>query len=336
MRPKIVVISTGGTIAMRHDAAKKGDVPAVEGRLLVEAVPALEGVAAVEVVEFDNIPSFHMTPAIMLRLAVCVEKALARDDVHGAVITHGTDTLEETAFFLDQYLPAGKPVCLTGAMRTGSHIAPDGPYNIHCAVRTAASPAAVGYGALVVMNGEIHAARYVTKMHTSDVATFASPYWGPIGHVDEDVILLRPGPTRRRPLRPESLAPRVPVLKIYTGMDVEILDALMEMGMDAIVLEGFGRGNFPASIAGAVSRMLQAGIPVVAASRVPNGRTLGVYAAEGGAAHLRSLGVILSGSLSSQKARLLTMLALAAGEDSEGLATRFREEEAAPSIASQR
>ncbi len=327
MRPRLVVVSTGGTIAMRYDPKKKGDVPAVTGQELVEAVPALTGITSLDVVEFSNIPSFHMTPEDMLRLAREVDALRNRADVDGIIVTHGTDTLEESAFFLDRYLPSGKPVCFAGAMRTGGHAAPDGPYNILSAARAASSPALHGQGVLVVMNGEIHAARYVTKTHTSSVATFASPLWGPLGYVEDDTILVRPFCSCPAPLRPQHLPGAVPILKIYTGMDLALLEAVCNMKPAGLVLEGFGRGNFPADIVPWIRQLLAEGVIVVAASRVPAGRTLGLYAAEGGGAHLHNLGVICSNQLNSQKSRILLLLALGLNRDREWIAGCFRENE---------
>ena len=328
MPPHIAVITTGGTIAMRYDPQKKGDVPAVTGQELIEAVPSLGGIASLEVVEFANIPSFHMTPEIMLRLANMAESLLSRCDIDGLVVTHGTDTLEESAFFLDCYLPPGKPVCFTGAMRSSGHAAPDGPCNILAAVRAAASSDLANQGVLVVMNNEIHAVRYVTKTHTASVATFASPLWGPLGHVEDETILVRPFCSRPEPLRPEKLSGTVPILKIYTGMDLALLEAVKAMRPAGLVLEGFGRGNFPAEIVPVIRQLLDDGVVIVAASRVPAGRTLGVYAAEGGGAHLRGLGVLCSGQLNSQKARILLLLALGLGRNRKEIAECFRESEA--------
>lgn len=327
MGSRVVVVSTGGTIAMRYDAEKRGDVPAVSGEELVAAVPALKDVAQLEVIEFANIPSFHMTPSLMFDLAGKVEPVLACRDVTGIVITHGTDTLEETAYLLDLYLPPGKPVCVTGAMHTSSHNAPDGPYNLLCAAKVASSENAAGHGVMVVMNGEIHAARYVTKMHTSSVATFASPYWAPLGHVDNDAVVMCAPLPKQAPLRPTKLSACVPTLKLYTGMDNALLEAIASMDIDGLVIEGYGRGNIPASAIPYIARIRNRGIPVVVATRVPTGKTLGVYAVEGGGAHLQSLGVIPSGALSSQKARLKLMLALGVSRDPEAIAACFTETE---------
>lgn len=169
---KVYVISTGGTIAMRYDPVRKAVFPAVTGKELLEAVPPLADICPVEVYEFSNIPSTQMSPELMLKLALKVEELLKDEDVLGAVITHGTDTLEETAYFLNLVLKTQKPVCLVGAMRSSAEISPDGPKNILNAVRTAASPDARGKGVLVVLNDEIHSAVDVTKTNSSNVSTF--------------------------------------------------------------------------------------------------------------------------------------------------------------------
>ena len=324
MLPAVVVISTGGTIATRFNPEKGGAVPAVSGRNLVEAVPALNGLCSLEVVEFANIPSFHITPAIMARLALEVEKALARPDVAGAVVTHGTDTLEETAYFLELYLTPEKTVCLTGAMRSSDDLSPDGPANIYCAALAAVSSQTRGHGVLVAMNSELHAAARVTKTHKNALQTFASPSSGPVGHVYKNCVsMCWPPLSRRRNLRPDGPLKRVPILKMYTGMDSALFDALLAMGMDGLVIEGYGLGNVPEAAIPGIERVLRRGIPVVTASRVPAGRTLAVYAPEGGAEHLRSMGVLLSGDLNSQKARIKLMLALGLTSDPDALAEYF-------------
>ena len=326
MAAKVVVIATGGTIAMRFDAAKNGATPALAGAELVASVPALKNICELEVVEFGNITSSHMSPDRMLDLAEKVEKALAEKNAAGVVITHGTDTLEETAYFIDLFLAPDKPVCLTGAMRTNSDLSPDGPDNLYCAVLAAAFPRLRGHGAVVVMNREIHAAESVTKMHKSAVQAFASPGWGPLGQIFDHEIILNREPVVRHPLRPKAPLPNVPLLKMYTGMDSRLFDALLDTGPDGLVLEGFGLGNIPHTAMPGLKKALKAGIPVVVGSRVPEGSTQGVYAVTGGARHLLSLGVMLSGGLNCQKARIKLMLALGLTRDLEALAGYFSTE----------
>ena len=187
-----------------------GIVPAVSGEDLVASVPGLREACPIEVMEFSNIPSPHMTPKRMFELGNKVEELLRHEDILGVVITHGTDTLEETAYLLDLVHNSEKPVCLTGAMRSAAEISPDGPVNLLCAVRTAASSEARGKGVLVVMNEEIHAAREVVKSHSANTETFVSPFWGPLGYVDPDRVVFRRNTLGRQSIRPPELVEDVP------------------------------------------------------------------------------------------------------------------------------
>ncbi len=320
---KVVIITTGGTIAMRYDQDKQGLCPAVTGPELIEAVPELADEAPVEVLEFSNLPSPHMTPQLMFKLAAMVDEQATRIDVAGVVITHGTDTLEETAYFLDLFTAENKPICLTAAMRTSAEASSDGPGNILSAVRVAASENVRGYGVLAVVNNEIHAACDVMKTHAASVGAFCSPFWGPLGYVDTDSIIMRRAPLKRQHIRPSTMAEHVPILKLYTGMDDRIFRHLASDNIDGLVIEGFGRGNIPASAVPGVQLLLEKNTPVVVTSRVQGGRVLGVYAAEGGAAHLNGLGAILGGEISSQKARLKLMLSLGVTREPKILQSMF-------------
>ncbi len=308
MPDTLVIITTGGTIAMCQDASCGGAVPALNGRELCAAVPQLEKAGCVEVLEFANIPSPHMTPALMLSLARTVEKTLARTEVCGAVITHGTDTLEESSHFLDLYLETDKPVCFTAAMRDASGLSPDGPANIYDAALAARSLKARGLGVLVVMNGEIHAARDVTKTDSACVQTFASP-WGPLGRVDEGEVFFLRAPLARETLRPERIMEDVALLKLAAGCDDFLLRCLVDKGVAAIVLEALGRGNVPPAVVPGIQAALDKGIPVVVCSRCPSGRAAAVYAYEGGGAALEKMGVLFS-TLNGPKTRISLMLAL--------------------------
>lgn len=310
---KVVVITTGGTIAMKYDPIAGGAVPAVTGEELVKAVPPLGDICPLEVVEFSNIPSPHMTPALMWKLSRMVDEILAKPDVAGVVITHGTDTLEETSYFLDLTLKSDKPVCMTAAMRHASGISPDGGKNILCAVQTAVSPQAPGKGVLVVMNEEIHAAREVTKTHTGNVKTFASPFWGPLGYADEDQVIFLRESLHREKIQPPALVEDVYLVKMAAGSDDFLLRCLVEKKVSGIVVEGLGRGNIPPPAMPGIKAALDAGIPVVLTSRVLGGRVLDVYGYEGGGKPLKDMGVIFAGELNGQKARIKLMLTLGSG-----------------------
>ncbi|MGI6093473.1 MAG: asparaginase [Veillonellaceae bacterium] len=320
---KVVIITTGGTIAMRYDPVQKGLCPAVTGPELIEAVPELKSAALVEVVEFANIPSPHMTPRLMFELAHKVDELAQRDDVAGIVITHGTDTLEETAYMLDLVVKTEKPVCLTAAMRSSAESSPDGPKNILCAVKTAACPKAAGAGVLVVMNEEIHAALEVTKTHSANPKTFASPYWGPIGYVDTDRVIIRRKSLMLQKIQPADIVEDVHLIKVVAGMDDFFFRCLVEKKAKGIVVEGLGRGNVNPAVKAGIKLARENNIPVVLATRVHAGRVLDTYGYEGGVGSLTQYGIILAGEITGQKARLKLIAALGITNDVEKLARYF-------------
>lgn len=323
MNGKVIVFTTGGTIAMRYDPAIGGAVPAVSGPELIEAVPPLAAVCPVEVREFSNIPSPHMTPKHMWDLGNRIEAALSEPDVSGVVITHGTDTLEETAYFLDLYVRSEKPVCLTAAMRSAAEISPDGPKNILCAVRTASSPEAAGKGVFIVMNEEIHAAREVTKTHSANPKTFASPFWGPLGYVDADRVIFRRSPLNLQKIHPARIEEAVYLVKLASGSDDFFFRCLVEKRAKGIVVEGMGRGNVPPAAFAGMRHAIEHGIPVVLATRCLGGRVLDVYAYDGGVKKQKEAGVILAGEINGQKARIKLILTLGETSDPKEIAARF-------------
>ncbi|MEJ5258302.1 MAG: asparaginase [Fervidobacterium sp.] len=320
-KKRIIIISTGGTIAM----VKKGRtvVPFDKGNALVTDIPELHEIAEVELCEFSNIPSPQMTPRLMLELAKKIDEFLEKDNYDGAVITHGTDTLEETAYFLDLVLKTEKPVVLTASMRNISELSTDGPRNVLSSVLVASSDSSYGMGVVVCLNDEIHAAREVTKTYTSNVATFDSPGYGPLGVVDENnVIYFRKSLTREKIIT-DKIEERVAVVKAFTGDDGAILRAVHNMGYKGIVLEGFGRGNIPPEVAQAVEEIVNSGVPVVITSRCFKGRVYPIYGYAGGGADLRRKGAILSEHPLSQKARIKLMLVLGITSDIEEIRKYF-------------
>ncbi len=323
MKKRIIIFTTGGTIAMKYSNVHDGLVPAVSGQDLIEAVPELEAVCDIDVQEFSNMPSCQMTPDTMLQLAVQIESVLVDDTVAGVVITHGTDTMEETAYFLDLVIHTEKPIVLTAAMRSASEISPDGSKNILCAIKTAASDVARHCGVLVVMNEQIHAAAQVTKTHTANTATFASPWWGPLGYIDEDRIIVRRQPQNRMYIRPSALGGQVYLLPMVTGCDTLLLETLIAKKVAGIVIEAFGRGNMPPIAQECMGKAIKAGIPVVLVSRCGSGRTSDTYGYIGGGKISHELGAIFAGETSGIKARLKLMLALGITHDHKELQKYF-------------
>jgi L-asparaginase len=324
--PTVVVLSTGGTIASVYDPERGGFAPALSGEDLVAAVPGITDLAHLEVEQISNIASTDMTPALWLAISRRSDVLLARADVAGVIVTHGTDTLEETAFFLDLTVTSDKPVILVGAQRAASDPDSDGPRNLGDAVRVAVSPAAVGMGTLVVMNGEINAAREVTKTHTMRVETFRSLEYGRLGTIDPDGVRFYRAPLRRQsiPVPPDGELGRVEIVSTYAGADGRLLRGLMAQGgMDGLIVEAAGVGNLAGALFDAIAEVREAGIPVVVSTRVTTGRTLPLYAGKGSGVSLGEIGCIFADNLSPQKARVMLLAALAAGPRQGGLEGYF-------------
>ncbi len=321
--PRVVVLATGGTIASQYDPDVGALRPALTGEEIVAAVPGLEGIARVSVEQIANVGSKDMTPAIWRTLARRANTLLADPGVLGVVVTHGTDTLEETAYFLDLTVTSEKPVVVVGAQRAPSYFDSDGPRNMLNAVRVAVSPEAIGKGTLVVMNGQINAARDVTKTNTMDPETFRTPDFGALGVADLGAVRFYRAPTRRQtiPLRDEDTLPRVEIVTQYAGADGRLIRLLLEDGrMDGLVVAGLGLGHVASDTQAAIQEARNRGIPVVLSTRVHTGRIVPLYASN---VELLDMGCVEADNLSPQKARVLLMLAMTRTTDPEALRRFF-------------
>jgi L-asparaginase len=307
--PRVLVIATGGTISMRVDAELGGAVPQLSGEEILAFIPGVERHARVEVREYGRHPGPHMTIERMWEVRGEVLQAVERG-MDGVVITHGTDTIEETAYLLDRSLDIDIPVAVTGAMRNSSELSWDGPANLLAAVQVAAAPEARGRGVMVVMDERIVQGQEVVKTHTEESGTFMSPNWGPLGIVDKGHVLLYRESRRKRPLQPESPATPVDLVKIVAGADSRLLDASRESGARGMVVEALGRGNVPPEVVPGIRRWAEAGRPIVIASRSLRGRVLDTYAYLGGGHELREMGAIFADHLTGQQARMELVLAL--------------------------
>jgi len=307
--PVIRVIATGGTIASRP-----GD-DQLTGSALIEAVPQLAGVAQVEVEEFSRIGSSGMTPDHWLLLAKRINELLDDEpDISGIVVTHGTDTMEETAYFLHLTIKDLRPVVLTGSMRSATAISADGPANLLTAVRVAADTNAGGRGVLVVLNDEVHSARDVRKTDNNRIDTFVSTEWGALGVVDSDGVTFRRSSETLHTVQAllsvagvEAL-PAVPIVADFAGNDAMVLRSWAKQGVAGIVVQAFGGGRTSPEMRRAISEIASEGIPVVLASRVPEGRVIG-------SGQQAQSGVVAGGDLPPHKARVLLMLALLHSRD---------------------
>ena len=324
--PLVKVLSTGGTIAIRYDPVQKGFVPALSGEQLLEGIPDIKTVARVEVESVATIGSSDMTPDIWLKLSRRVNEVLADPVVAGVVVTHGTDTMEETAYFLDLTVTSQKPVVVVGAQRAASIKDTDGPRNLSNAIRVAISPEAVGKGAMIVMNDEINAAREVTKTSTLDVGTFRTLEFGKLGYASEDGVRFYRAPLRRQtiPLAADTRLGRVEIVMHYAGADGRLIRALLKDGpLDGLVIAGLGLGHVSSAMFDAIEEVRARTIPVVISTRVYTGRVLPLYAAKGSGVSLVKIGCVEADNLSPQKARVLLMLALTRTKETRELAAYF-------------
>ncbi|MBN1319018.1 MAG: asparaginase [Anaerolineales bacterium] len=320
-KPNIHIIATGGTIAMRQDPVTGGAIPAVSGKDLVAAVPGVDRVANLTVEEFANIPSERMKPEIWLRLAGRVRDQAGLVD--GIVIPHGTDTMEETAFYLDVTVDTATPIVLTGAQRSASDPDPDGPRNLRDAIVVASHAGSRGRGVMIVMDGEIHSARTATKANTQDLDAFDTTIPPDLGWVRKGQINFTGEWAARIHVPFPTSAPRVDIIPMYAGADDAALKAAISRGAAGLVIEGVGAGNVNEELYQGILDALQDGAPVVISSRVLRGGVWPIYGYAGGGVSLVEAGAILSHDLSPQKSRALLIAALGAGLSGEALRELF-------------
>ncbi|WP_226672978.1 asparaginase [Rossellomorea aquimaris] len=323
MKKDILVIHTGGTISMMEDEQTGAVTPGKENPLSVQT-SIVSNLANLTVEEAFHLPSPHITPLHMQKLKEIIETKYKESPFHGVVITHGTDTLEETAYFLDLTLSLPISIVVTGAMRSSNEIGADGLYNLISSVRVAASDKSRGKGVLVVLNDEIHSAKNVTKTHTSNVSTFQSPQYGPIGIVTKRGVLFHHQPTSNEHYQICDISKRVTLIKAYAGMDSGLLMAIKDLQYDGVIIEALGQGNLPPETVHGIEELVEANIPVVLVSRCFNGIVQDIYGYSGGGKQLKEKGVIFSNGLNGQKARIKLMVALSQTRDMNELEMIFK------------
>lgn len=309
-KPRILVVTTGGTIASRWDATARALRSVADGDELLASLGACAPDFEVTLDDFVNLGSNLIDLETAFRLARHIEARLHDDAVVGCVVAHGTDTLEESAFLTSLVVASEKPVAFTGAQRGADAPDADGPGNLADAMRVAASPEAVGLGTVVVFDGAVLGARDATKVHASRAAAFASPGVGPLGMVDRGELIVTHRPTRVPSFPTRSIETRVDLIALAMGADARLFDAAVESGARGVVLEAFGRGNATPAIVEAVARARATGVTTIVASRCPEGRVLPLYG-DGGGRDLEEAGAIFAGGLRGPKARILLCLALA-------------------------
>jgi len=325
-KPHIVIVATGGTIAGAAESTTSAGYRsgAVAVDTLIAAVPQMKKFADVTGVQVSSVGSQDMNDELWVKLAVEVNTLLRRPDVDGVAITHGTDTMEETAYFLNLVIKSEKPVVMTGSMRPSTGLSADGPLNIYNAVGVASDPRAAGRGVLVVVNDDIHGARAITKRHTTDVETFVSPEAGLIG-----VCLFDDREFVRSPVRahtsatpfavePGQTLPRVDIIYAHAGMSPDLIDAAVANGSKGLVIAGVGDGNMTSFAVEAVKRAIAKGVVVVRSSRVGEGIIRRNIELDDDA-----LGTVASMELNPSKSRVLLKLALTQTSDAKKVQAFF-------------
>lgn len=312
---KIMIIFTGGTISMKADEKTNAAVPAMSGKDILKLTPGIEGIADVHFLDFGMMPGPHMTPEKMLELSGIINNMIELEGFDGVVVTHGTDSLEETAYFVDLTYKGSRPVVFVGSMRNSSELGWDGPVNLIDAIYTAISDESCNRGVLVVMSSEIHSASQVTKTNTHTLDTFKSKDFGPIGFVDNNKAFFYYNYTKRQYIQAKTIDSHVDLIKCGCGMDDRFLRFSVDSGTHGIVIEGMGRGNIPPRMVTGVEYALSKQIPVVLVSRCLMGKVLDDYGYEGAGRELTQRGVILGDNLPGQKARIKLMVALGRTND---------------------
>jgi len=340
-KKKIAVFFTGGTISMKKSQSGGVDLQASNPlassteKSMDDFLKANNVELIQELVFGEPIPSSQMTEQLMFTLRRAILEKVHSEKVDGVVITHGTDTLEETAFFLDLTVDHSIPIAITGAMRSSDALGADGVYNYQCAIKTAICDEAKGMGTLLVFNGEIHAAGDVTKTHATDLATFKSPDFGAIGAITEKGVVFRRKLNPRKVFNIQGMGKKVILIKAFAGIDTTFFDALEALeekqagenkppAIDGLVIEAFGAGNLPAKLVGCLKKLEERKIPMVLATRCLSGSVQEVYDYAGGGKSLKRelKSLIFSNGLSGVKSRLKLAVLLegvASPEELEGV-----------------
>lgn len=322
--PKVAVLSLGGTISSTQTEGGSGVTPALSGEALVEDVPEIAEIAEVSATSFRQVPGSELTLEDLIAVSQEIEGRID-EGATGVIVTQGTDTIEETSFVLDLLVGRDSPVVVTGAMRNPTLPGAEGPANLLASVRVVSNEAARSVGTMVVLNDEIHAARFVQKTHTSSPATFRSPLAGPIGYIFEDNVRISTRPVGRHHIDIPAEAQDHPVA-LYTvtlGDDGRLLGQVVELGYEGLVIEAFGVGHVPSVMTGPLESLANE-MPVILASRTGSGEVhRETYGFTGSESDLLERGLIPAGMFNGLKARLFLSLLLRSGVSKKNLAGEF-------------
>ncbi len=321
----ILIVFTGGTFSMMIDENTGGAVPRYSGKELLEKIPEANKLADITCYDFGKYPGPHMTPQLMFTLSNKIKELLKENNYDGVIVTHGTDTLEETAYLLDLTIKTDIPIVVIGSMKNSSKPDWDGPRNLLDAIHICSSDNCKNLGTLVCLNDEINAASEVTKTYTDEIDTFHSLDFGALGFVSNGRIILNRLPRKLETLQPDNIVANVDMLTAYAGMDEKFFKFSADCGAEGIVVEALGVGNVPSLAFDGIKYAVDKGIPVVLVSRCPAGETLDIYGYPGAGKWLHQIGVIFAEYLNGQKARIKLMLALGITKEYKKLRELFEE-----------
>lgn len=312
---KVALVFNGGTISMKIDEKINAAVPGLSGEEILSMVTGADEFADIETHSYSDKPSPHMTIEDMFKLSRFIDELVKRDDIDGVVLTHGTDTLEETAYFLDLTINTDKVIVVTGAMRSSSELGYDGPFNLATSICTAISEEAKGRGVLVCFNGELHCASEVTKANSMALNAFRTPNFGPIGIVDNNQVIFHRKAIKHKTYKVDKIIGDVALIKCASGMNSDFIDFAIEKDYKGIVIEALGRGNVPPLMLPGIKKALNKKIPVIVVSRCFEGRVREAYGYEGGGKMLKDLGVFFEENMPGQKARIKLLVILSSKEN---------------------
>ncbi len=320
---KILIVFTGGTFSMKIDKKTGGAVPRYSGNELLNKIPEAKELADITCFDFGKYPGPHITPELMMSLSKKIRELIKEETYSGIIVTHGTDTLEETAYFLDLTIKTEIPIVLIGSMKNSSEPDWDGPRNLLDAIHICLNKNCRNLGVLVCLNGEINAASEVTKIYTEQIDSFTSLDFGALGFIQNGRVILNRLPRKLETLETDKLISNVDLLTVYAGMNDKFFKYSVDSGAQGIVVEALGVGNVPPPAFVGIKYAVEKGIPVVLVSRCPAGETLDIYSYPGAGKWLHKIGVIFADYLNGQKARIKLMLALGITKDKKKLRKLF-------------
>jgi len=319
----ILIIFTGGTFSMMIDRTTGGAIPRYSGTELLDKIPETKTLANINSFDFGKYPGPHMTPELMFELSKKIRELISEDNYNGVIVTHGTDTLEETAYLLDLTIKTEIPIVVIGSMKNSSEPDWDGPKNLIDAIHICLNPNCKNLGVLVCLNGDINAASEVTKTYTEEIDSFHSLDFGALGFVQNGKVILNRLPRKLETLDTNKIITNVDLLTIYAGMNEKFFKYSADSGVEGIIVEALGVGNVPPAAFKGIKYAVEKDIPVVLVSRCPAGETDNIYSYPGAGKWLHEIGVIFADYLNGQKARIKLMLALGITKNHEELKKIF-------------